>query len=97
MKQVDEVTKESLFDGLSLPEYVVAKKINCQNNHRQCKIGCKELCQVANMILYERYVVLSKVWRQVFPGVKYDCEKAHRRFGKMPVASIRFQNGYIPH
>ena len=75
-KQINEKTKESLFDGLSLSEYLIAKKRNCQNAHRQCKVGCKEICEVANMILCERYVQLSKVWRQVFPSVKYDCEKA---------------------
>lgn len=49
-KHIDEKTKESLFDGLSISEYLIAKKRNCQDFHRQCKIGCKEICEVANMI-----------------------------------------------
>lgn len=87
MKHIDEKTKESLFDGLSLSEYLIAKKRNCQDFHRQCKIGCKEICEVANMIC-----TIVKSMETSFP-LKYDCEKAHRKLLQMPVASIRFNTG----
>jgi hypothetical protein len=29
VKHIDEKTKESLFDGLSISEYLIAKKRNC--------------------------------------------------------------------
>ncbi len=43
----------------------------------------------AKIVLKEKYVSLSNLWRRLFLTVNYDSEKAQRKLLQMPVASLR--------
>ena len=90
-QKVSEGIRASLFEGLGLAEYVMAKKTNCDRYHNNCKRGCPEMVKAGQIVLEEKYVALPTLWRRVFPLVKYDCEKAQRRLLQMPVACVRLK------
>ena len=46
----------SIFEGLNLNEYIIAKEENCHQNHQVCKSGCTE------MVLATRTVLETKVF-----------------------------------
>ena len=92
-QKVSEGIRASLFEGLGLAEYVMAKKTNCDRYHNNCKQGCPEMVKAGQIVLEEKYVALPTLWRRVFPLVKYDCEKAQRRLLQMPVACVRLKEG----
>ena len=92
-QKVSEGIRASLFEGLGLAEYVMAKKTNSDRYHNNCKRGCPEIVKAGQIVLEEKYVALPTLWRRVFPLVKYDCEKAQRRLLQMPVACVRLKEG----
>ena len=81
--------RQSLFQGLSLAQYAIAKRQNCLRNHTNCKIDCCAMVRAASILLERRHVSLSNLWREVFTSIPYDSEKAQRRFLQMPVASLK--------
>ena len=88
-----EEKKVSKLDGITLSEYVIAIECNCGKYHQKCKVGCEEMCKAARIIMNDRHVPLSVLWRQVFPSIKYDSDKAQRRFLQMPIVSIQLKSG----
>ena len=84
-----------MLEGLNLAEYVSAKEWNCNRNHRDCKIGCHGKVKAAKIVLKEQSVSLPKLWREAFPGIPYDCEKAQRKFLQMPVTNLKINSGCV--
>ena len=64
--KVSEGIQVSQVEGLSLAECVIAKKCNCNLNHKDCKRGCQEMVNAGQIVLKDT-------------DIKYDCEKVQRR------------------
>ncbi len=63
--------KVSLFEGLSLSEYIVAKKARCKEIHNNVSVcsKCFPLIDAANIIvLNENPVTLPYLWNKCFGG-----------------------------
>lgn len=86
-QKISEQIRESLFEGLTLSEYVLAKEAKCRLNHKDC-LSCNPMIKAGNLVLKSKVVPLSFVWNSSFDGVPYDCEKAQRRLLQMPLATI---------
>ena len=89
--------KVSLFEGLSLPELIVAKKARCKEIHNNVPVcsRCSPLIDAANIIvLNENPVPLPYLWNKCFCDIPYNSEKARRKILQMPVCAV-YVNGTI--
>jgi len=74
--------------NLNLSQYILARQTICQQQHaKPCK-ECDALLFIANYILKNGFISLSKAFHEVFPSIKYSAEVAHRRFLQMPLMCI---------
>ena len=90
------VIKVSSFEGLSLSEYVVAKKERCKKIHKnfdECS-KCSPLVNAANIVIEKSPVALPYLWNRCFPKIPYSSEKAQRKILQMPVSSLN-ANGAV--
>lgn len=70
----------SSVSGLSLEEYVFARKEYCANSHEQPCEQCHRMLKVAGTVLKEGFCLLSDAFRIVSPTVGYTAERARRKF-----------------
>ena len=73
---------------LLLSEYVRARRIYCSTYHQSQCLMCDRILTVAEIVLAEGYVNLSRAFSMVAPNAKYTAEKARRRLLRMPLVSI---------
>ena len=66
--------RASLFNGLTLQQYVTAKKTRCSEIHNNVSCSCQPLIDAATIVLSNRFTPLTVLWNKVFPGILYDCE-----------------------
>jgi len=90
-QQVSKDVRESVFEGLSLSEYVLAKEEKCRRKHEQCS-ACDSMVKAGRLVLKNKVVPLPYLWNTSFEGTKYDCQKAQRRLLQMPLAAITVNN-----
>ena len=41
-QRISKGVRESLLNGLNLADYVIAKELNCNFYHQECKIDCQK-------------------------------------------------------
>ena len=90
-QKISEDIRESLFQGLTLSEYVLAKEAKCRLNHKDC-LACEQMVKAGNLVLKSKAVPLPVLWNSCFNGIPYDSEKAQRRLLKMPLAALTVDN-----
>lgn len=90
-QKISEDIPESLFQGLTLSEYVLAKEAKCRLNHKDC-LACEQMVKAGNLILRSKVLPLPVLWNSCFNGIPYDSEKAQRRLLKMPLAALTVDN-----
>ena len=83
--------RASLFDGLTLEEYIKAKRIKCNELHSATSCSCQSLIAAAEIVLKNRFTPLPVLWNTAFPSVVYDCEKAQRRLLQLPLVAFRYE------
>ena len=60
--------------NLNLSQYILARQTICQQQHaKPCK-ECDALLFIANYILKNGFISLSKAFHEVFPSIKYCAE-----------------------
>ena len=79
----------SLFRGLSLKEYVMARNAYCQDHHFQPCSSCRPMLSLAVRVSEQGYCMLSEGFRFAFPDQKYKTDIAIDRLLQMPLAAIR--------
>lgn len=87
---ISEFVKVSLFEGLSLSEYALAKNVRCEqihNCHNTC-MKCSSLINAAKLVLEENVVPLPYLWNKCCPNMPYNSGKAQRKFLQMPVSAV---------
>lgn len=94
-QNISEGVRESQFEVLTLEQYVVAMENNCRIYHQDCKQGCQQMVNAGKIVLKEKFVALSSLWRRAFLTVQYDCEKAQLKLLQMPVTSLRLTGGCV--
>lgn len=84
----------SLFEGLSLSEYIVAKKARCKEIHNNLALcsKCYSLIDAATIILNENPVTLPCLWNRCFNNIPYNSGKAKRKILQMPVSALSVNN-----
>ena len=71
-----------------MEEYAFGKEENCRECHRDCKVNCQTMVQVAKIVLQGKSQPLPSSWSKTF-STPYDCEKAQRRLLQMPIAVLK--------
>ena len=79
----------TLFKGLSLTEYIQARKFFCQSTHCQPCLKCTNMIQVASSVLKDGYMLLSFAFKKAYPTQTYKSDIAILRFLQMPLAAVR--------
>lgn len=79
----------SLFRGLSLKEYTIVHNADRQNRHKQPCSGCAALLLVANYVVREGHITLSKAFKMAFQSQAYKADIAKQRMLQMPLACVR--------
>ena len=79
----------SMFNQLSLSEYVLARTEHCKSKHKQACTRCTRMLQVATTVLQEGFCLLSSAFKTVSPTVKYQTDTARRLLLQMPLVSVR--------
>ena len=79
----------TLFRDLTLQQYIVALKMDCQNKHSQPCQECFRMCDVASCVLNDGFIPLSKAFRLVFPSQVYKSDMALSRLLRLPLAAVR--------
>ena len=97
LQTISQFVKVSLFEGLSLLEFIVAEKARCKEIHNNVPVcsRCSSLIDAANIIvLNENPVPLPYLWNKCFCDIPYNSEKARRKILQMPVCAV-YVNGAI--
>lgn len=79
----------SLFVGLTLKQYTLARDSVCKSNHAQPCLNCLALLSVAEDVLKNGCCLLSRAFRVAFPDQTYRTNNALERFLQMPLSAIR--------
>lgn len=74
----------SLFQELTLQQYVTARMYHCTHTHQQPCETCSGMLKVANLILQEGYTTLGVAFKLASPAVTYTAERAKRKLLQMP-------------
>lgn len=79
-----------MFEGLSLTEYLLAKKVKCKEIHKDCNACPKRspLIDAAYVVLNKGPVSLPYLWNRFFPNIPYKSGKAKRKILQMPVCAL---------
>lgn len=78
----------SLFSGLSLQQYVIAREADCNRSHVQPCSLCNALLSTAEKVQKNGCVLLSEAFRLAFPSQTYRVHNALERFLQMPLVAI---------
>ena len=87
--KVSESIYVSKCTGLTLKEYIEARKEVCRRTHTKGQCECAPMLQVARTILNEGFMLLKEAYTMHFHDVKYKSDHARRRLLQMPLACIR--------
>lgn len=82
----------SVFEGLSLEEYVDVRSSVCSTTHKQPCKNCCGLLQVANEVLQKGFLKLRSAFEMAYPDATYKSWHARRRMLQMPLASLGIGN-----
>ena len=87
---VTEFGKVIAFEGLSLPQYVLAKNARCKQIHNYCEtcLKCSGLINAAKLIIEKNIVSLPYLWHKCYPNISYDSGKAQRKFLQMLIGVL---------
>ena len=85
---VEDGVYVSIFQGLTLREYVCARREYCSCQHKQC-VECPKMLLVAEIVLNNGCVKLKSAFLEAFPSVKYVQQHSRRRLLPMPLACVR--------
>ena len=83
--------RASLFDELTLEEYVRAKRMLCNEIHLKKGCSCQSLIAAAEIVLKSRFTPLPVLWKKAFPDTPYDCKKAQRHLLQLPFVAFRYE------
>ena len=84
--KVSESIYVSKCTGLTIKEYIDARKEVCQRTHTNGQCECAYMLQIASTILNEGFLLLKEAYTKHFPAVEYKSDHARRR---MPLACVR--------
>ena len=81
------------LDGLTLMEYCKVRKYmhECILTHNRNMCDCEAILHIAEMVMNDCIVPVSKAFRIAFPQVTYHQKNAKRRLLQMPVIILRIQ------
>ena len=79
----------SIFQGLSLSEYIRARTEHCRNTHNSPCHECTSLLLIARGVEANGWKKLGEAFKSAFPNVTYTAAYARRRFLQMPLVCIR--------
>ena len=85
---IDDDTDISVFEGLSLEEYLEVKHV-CTTEHHQLCSGCSSLIEIGKEISSEGYMRLNQAFSVSNPGQPYKSTHAKRKLSQIPLAAIR--------
>lgn len=85
-------THRSIFEGLSLTEYVHVRSCVCNKKHKKPCDVCAGMINVAKKILTEGFLKLKTAFVIVSPNVTYTASHARRKLLQMPLVSIGVGN-----
>ena len=85
----------SSVNDLTLNEFVVVRKLYCKLHHRdttpeECS-RCHPLICLSERICSEGICELSSLYREVFPTLQYQSDKAVRKLMQLPVAIFKLE------
>ena len=78
----------SIFEGLSLINYIEARRYVCCKRHTQPCILCSAMLEVAQKIVEEGYMKLKVAFEAISANITYTASHAHRKLLQMPLASL---------
>lgn len=78
----------SVFEGISLEEYVEVRFLVCSTIHKQPCENCCGLLQVAKEVLQKGFLRLKSAFEMAFPDATYKSSHARRRMLQMPLVSL---------
>ena len=79
----------SLFSGLSLCNYVTARTLFCELNHKTPCTQCIPMLNVAKLVIANGHVKLSTAFQQAYPTQKYKTDIALSRLLSIPLICIK--------
>ena len=79
----------SIFQGLSLSEYITAHTHYCQITHSLPCNECTSILSVARKIEQNGWEKLGEAFKNAFPNVSYTPHHARRRLLQMPLVCAR--------
>ena len=85
---VDNDVHVSIFEGLSLINYVKARRFVCYERHDQPCVLCSAMLEVAPKIIEEGCMKLKTAFEIVSPNVTYTALHARRKLLQMPLAAL---------
>jgi hypothetical protein len=78
----------SIFEGLSLSDYVYIRSFVCNKNHKKPCDVCTRMIRVAKTVSGEGFLKLKTAFEMVSPNVTYTALHARRKLLQMPLVSI---------
>ena len=78
----------SIFEGLTLFNYIEARRYVCCKRHAQPCSFCFNMLKVAQRIIEDGYMKLKVAFQMVSPNVTYTSLHARRKLLQMPLASL---------
>lgn len=79
----------------TLAQFIVVRKWYCKLHHKdvayQKCMKCQQLIDLAEILWDKGFCELSALYRQVFPSLKYQSDKAIRKLMQLPVAIFKLQ------
>ena len=88
-QKVCDTVYVSLFSGLSLVEYAIARQENCTKVHVTPCDTCNRFLSVIQIILEQGYCLLSNAFGIVAPGKTYSAGRARDVLLQLPLVSVR--------
>ena len=85
----------SLFSGMSLCEYVTARTVFCEDNHKSPCTICTPLLNVARIVISNGQVQLSTAFKLAYPTQKYKTDIALLLLLQMPLLAIKLHEQKI--
>lgn len=76
------------FRGLTLTEYIEARRSYCLFYHNRCT-KCSKLLQIAETVLTIGFITLKQAFTTAFPTVTYTQFNAKRLLLQMPLVCLR--------
>ncbi len=85
----------SIFEGLTLSEYIQAKKRVCDQKHSALCTGCCGMLKVADKVLSEGLAELKEAYSRSSSKIPYKSCQAKRKLLKMPLVCLHVSNNYM--